>query len=330
VRAHLRAFRNLKDAVLVAAADPDAAARARAARLTRAVLLERAEDLLARDDLDAVVISAPTPLHAELAIAAAAARRPFYLEKPLATSDTEARAVLAAAAEAGVTAAVGFNFRFHPAHTGARALVACGRIGPVRAVQTAFCEPAPADALPAWKRRRATGGGVLLDLASHHVDLVRWYLGDEVATVQAELRSLASEDDAACLTLTMASGVTVQSHLSFHAGPLDRVELIGERGTLRVDRHQCALRLRVRRRLGYGVRTAWARPVPGLALARLRRLARPSWEPSFACALSAYVDRLRGRDSPIASLDDGARSLAVVLAAEESARRRAPVAVGAL
>jgi len=326
--AHLRTFRHLREAVLVAAADPDAAARSRAARLTRAALHERAEDLLARDDLDAVVISAPTPLHAELAVATAAARRPFYLEKPLATTAAEARRVLAAAGEAAVTTAVGFNFRLHPAHARARTLLARGCIGRVRAVQTTFCESLPAHALPAWKRRRESGGGVLLDLGSHHVDLVRWCLDDEVATVEAELRSLATEDDVACVMLTMASGVAVQSYFSLCAGPVDRVEFIGERGTLLVDRHRCVVRLRVPRRLGYGLRTRW--PVPGLAAACLRRLVRPSYEPSFARALAAFVDRLRGRNAPIASLDDGARSLAVVLAAEKSAQCRAPVAVGML
>jgi predicted dehydrogenase len=328
--AHLRTFRHLRGAVLVAAADPDAAARARAGRLTRAVLHERAEDLLARDDLDAVVISAPTPLHAELAVATAAAGRHFYLEKPLATSAVEARAVLAAAGEAAVSAAVGFNFRLHPAHALARALLARGRIGPVRAVQTTFCESLPAAGLPAWKQRRDSGGGVLLDLASHHVDLVRWCLGDEVTTVEAELRSLASEEDVARVALTMASGASVQSYFSLRAGPVDRVEFIGEHGTLLVDRHRCELRLRVPRGRGYGTRTAWPGSVAGLASARLRRLVQPSHEPSFARALAAFVEHLRGRDSSIASLDDGARSLAVVLAAEEAARRGVPVPVGAL
>jgi predicted dehydrogenase len=128
----------------------------------------------------------------------------------------------------------------------------------------------------------------------------------------------------------MASGVAVQSVFRFHAGPIDRLEFLGEHGTLVVDRHRCALRLRVRRRLGYGVRSSWGSLAPALAAARLRRLVRPSEEPSFARALAAFVDRVRGREAPIATLDDGAQSLAVVLAAEESARRGAPVAVGTL
>jgi predicted dehydrogenase len=328
--AHLRTFRHLKGAVLVAAADPDATARTRAARLTRAALYERAEDLLARDDLDAVVISAPTPQHAQLAVATAAARRHFYLEKPLATTAAEGRRVLAAAGEAAVTTAIGFNFRFHPALARARTILARGRIGRVCAVQTTFCESLPADAMPSWKRRRDSGGGVLLDLASHHVDLVRWCLGDEVTMVEAEIRSLVTEEDVASVVLTMASGIAVQSYFSLHAGPVDRVEFIGEHGTLLVDRHRCALRLRVPRRLGYGLRTVWAEPAPGLAAVRIHRLVRPSYEPSFAHALAAFVERLRGRDAPIAALDEGARSLTVVLAAEEAARRRVPIVVGTL
>jgi predicted dehydrogenase len=59
----------------------------------------------------------------------------------------------------------------------------------------------------------------------------------------------------------------------------------------------------------------------------MRRLTRPSYEPSFRASLAAFVDRLRGTPGPLATVEDGARSLAVVLAAEQSARtgQRVPV-----
>src|SRR4051812_22376762 len=164
--AHLRSLQRLPGARLTAAADPDAKARDAAKRLANIPVHARADELLARPDIDVVVICVPTPLHAELAIAAAAAGKHFYLEKPIASAADEARRVVEAAGQAGVTAAIGFNRRLHPLYEQARELLWAGRIGRVRAVQTAFCEPTPVHAMPEWKRRRATGGGVLLDLAS--------------------------------------------------------------------------------------------------------------------------------------------------------------------
>jgi len=312
----------------VAAADPDPAARARAARIAGISVHERAEDAIARADVDAVVITSATPSHAPLALAAARAGKHVYVEKPLAVDLAEARRVLDAVRQAHVVGAAGFNFRAHPLHRRAAALVRAGRLGPVRAVQTAFCEPVAADRMPAWKRTRDTGGGVLLDLASHHVDSLRWLLADEVAAVEeARVASLETDQDVARMTLAMRSGCDVQAYFSFRTGPADFLELIGDRGTLRLDRYSTRLDLRVARRLGYGMRTAWVRPSRALASLALRRLARPASEPSFRASLAAFVDHLRGAPGPLATVEDGARALAVIVAAEQSARtgQRVPV-----
>jgi len=315
----------MRGTTLVAAADPDAGARARAGRLVRGPVLERAEDLLARDDVDALVICAPTHRHAELAVAAAEAGKHFYLEKPIATTAEDARRVVDGAARAGIVATMGFHRRLHPVCEQVRALVAAGRIGPVHAVQTAFCEPLPAGTMGAWRRRRATGGGVLLDLASHHIDLVRWLLDDEVEAVEARVTSDESEQDGARLDLTMRRGTVVQSVFSFRAGLADWLELIGEGGTLRVDRHRRGPAVRVARRFGYGMRTAWAMPSAGTLASSVARLVRPSSDPSYRRSLVAFLDAVRGDAMRGATLADGVRSLDVVLAAEESARRGGPV-----
>jgi predicted dehydrogenase len=322
---HLRSLAQLPGCTLVAAADPEASARDRARRLTRVPLYQRTDELLRRDDIDAVVICAPTHLHAELAVAAATAGKHFYLEKPIATTAAQGRRVVETAAQAHVVGAIGFNRRLHPLYEQARELLGRGCIGRVRAAQTAFCEPSPLESTPTWKRHRATGGGVLLDLASHHFDQLRWFLGDEVATVEASLRSELSEQDTASVTLAMRNGVQVQSWFSFRAGLTDYVEFIGERGTLRVDRHSPGLTLRVERRLGYGLRGRWVAPSVAVAAWRMRRLARPSFDPSYFRSLRAFVELVEGGPSGSASLLDGLRSLEAVLAAEESAGRGEPV-----
>ena len=167
------------------------------------------------------------------------------------------------------------------------------------------------------------GGGVLLDLASHHIDSLRWLLQDDIVSVESRVESRSTEGDEAWLRLSLRkSGAEVSGFYSFRAGRADTLEFLGERGTLRIDRFRSSPSLRLARRFGYGVRSACLLPGPGATSWRLARLLKPSWEPSYRRALGGFADLCRG-GSPgnLASLDDGLRSLEVILAAEESARR---------
>jgi NDP-hexose-3-ketoreductase len=308
---HLPALRKLAGAVVVALADPDPAARARAAGLAPGADVHAdAGELLGRSDVDAVVVAAPSGLHAELAAAAARAGKHVYVEKPLATSESEARRVLEEVARSGVTAAMGFNRRRHPVYEQARRLLEAGRIGDVRFAQTAFCEPIDLRGLPEWKRTRAAGGGVLLDLASHHFDLVRWFLRAEIEVVHAQTRSGRSEQDEAWTELSTSTGVEVQSLFSRRAAHADFIELFGELGRLRVDRHGSALVVHRRRRSTYGIRRDW-RPSARHVLSR--------GDPSYGRALGAFVQCLHGAEVELPTLEDGLRSLQAVLAAERLA-----------
>jgi predicted dehydrogenase len=324
---HLRIAGQVRGARLIAAADPSQEARTRAERLARIPVHEHTEDLLARADVDAVIVSGPTHLHADLVIAACNAGKHVYVEKPLATSTADGARVASAAARADVTVMVGFNRRFHPLFEQTRALIREGRIGRVRAAQSTFCELVQPDAMPEWKRLRSTGGGVLLDLGSHHIDLMRWFLDEEVARVSAAIESDVSEHDSVRLELTMRGGAHVQSWFSCRSATSDWLEFAGESATLRADRHRAGVSLRVPRRFGYGMRSARVAPTPEMAQWWLKRLARPSNEPSYSRALTAFIGALRGDAVSLPSLDDGMRALEVVEAAEESARSGCPVDV---
>lgn len=318
---HLRALRGMPGATLVAAADPDPAARARMARASGVSVHERSEDLLGRGDIEAVLICAPSHLHARLALAAASAGKHFYLEKPIATTLDDARQLVATAVPPRLVAAVGFNRRHHPLFEQARALLAGGDIGRIHGAQTTFCEPISPDRMPGWKRHRSTGGGVLLDLASHHIDLVRWMLGTELRVVAASLRSETTEHDSARLDLETDGGISIQCFFSFRAGPAERMEFVGERGTLRLDRHAANLTLHRRRTRGYGVTRR--RVVPSAPILRwlAERTWRPSADPSYRRALLAFVRQAGGGPPTTATLSDGLRSLEAVVAAESAAGR---------
>lgn len=316
---HLRLLHRNRGARVIGVADPAPEARAVAERAgVRAVAdpLELLEDRA----VEAAVVCAPPHAHAELGLAAFERGKHLYLEKPIATSVGDGSRLVEAAAAAGVIAAVGFNHRYHPLHARARALLESGVLGPVRTIQTAFCQPVHADRLALWRRSRSAGGGVLLDLASHQVDLVRWLLADEIASVGAELESEASEDDIARVELRTAGGVAVDGLFSYRAARCDVLRIVGTAGVLELDRYAPALRLSLTRRDTGDVRRRRDPPVWQPRLWQLRRRLRPGYEPSYGRAIDAFVGVLRGSERPLPSLADGLRSLEVVLAAEDAAR----------
>jgi predicted dehydrogenase len=315
---------------VVAVADPSPSARERAQRVAGVEAVADPAELIDRRDVSAVVICARSDRHAELAVAAMEAGKHLYLEKPIATSLEDGRLVVEAASRAGVIAMTGFNHRFHPLHVRARNLLQSDAIGAVENVQASFCEPVTVESMPEWKRTRATGGGVVLDLASHQVDLVRWFLADEVDLVEASIRSELTEDDSARLRLRTRTGVTVEGFFSFRSGRGDHMRFHGERGVLHLDRY--APRLEVARtRMDIGAVRRQRLPriwTPGLW--QVRKLARPAYEPSYRRSLGAFVEALQGGTPELPSLDDGLRSLEVVVAAETAARTGEQVALASL
>jgi predicted dehydrogenase len=165
--------------------------------------------------------------------------------------------------------------------------------------------------MPAWKRERATGGGALLDLGSHHIDLARWLLGEELASVEsAELSSEASEHDSASFRLRSESGVPVDAEFSFRRGRACDWEIAGERGVVAIDRIGGTARIR-----SSGAGPARVDRLRG----RLGRLPIPRRERSFDLALNAFVGRVASGSGELPSLADGRRSLAHVLAVEAAA-----------
>jgi predicted dehydrogenase len=143
-------------------------------------------ELVADPEIEAVSVTAPNALHREIGVAVAEAGKHLWIEKPVGLVTDDARAVADAVAKAGVQATVGFNYRNFPAVERARQLVRDNVIGtPTHASVRLLTDYAahPGGAL-SWRFNLAQGGhGVLGDLASHGVDLVRYLLGDLEALV---------------------------------------------------------------------------------------------------------------------------------------------------
>lgn len=328
--AHLPSLARIPGALVVALADTDPAclAAARHAAPTARVVAQYG-DVLDMPDVDAVVIALPPALHADAATTAIARGKHVYLEKPITTTLADARRVLAAWRGTGLVGMMGFNYRRNPIVQQARQTIAAGTLGAPGAVRTVFAtSPRPT---PAWKTTRDAGGGVLLDLGVHHIDLVRFLLDTEVSAVSAELHSLRSEHDTAFLHIRLTSGCMVQSFFSLSVVEEDRIEVFGSEGKLTIDRYR-SLRAEVAPAAARGALGTAARRLAaelGALPYALRKVRAPMHDPSFPAALEAFINAVRDRTPVKPDFDDGVRTLEVVEAAESSARSGCVVSLAA-
>ena len=209
--------------------------------------------LLARADVDLVDVSVPNHKHAEVVEAAARAGKHIYCEKPLAMNVAEGQRMVAAVAQAGVLSQMTFNFRFFPAILRAQELVGEGFLGRIfsfrgRYYRSSYIDPQKPIS---WRQQRAiAGGGALLDIGSHILDLLYALLG-EFASVHATMDTLIRErpaaagsaamvavdvDDIALLHLRTATGVlgTMEASRMGTGLPNDMgFEIFGEQGAIR-------------------------------------------------------------------------------------------------
>lgn len=134
----------------------------------------------------AVSVTAPNFLHREIGTAVVDAGKHLWIEKPVGLDVEDALAVARAAEARGVQTAVGFNYRNAPAVAAARQLISAGELGTITHARFYFLSDYAAhpDGALSWRFQRSRGGnGVLGDLASHAVDLVRYLLGEVDAVV---------------------------------------------------------------------------------------------------------------------------------------------------
>jgi predicted dehydrogenase len=187
---------------------------------------------LVDEDAEAVLIATPNDAHAENAIAAAAAGRHVFVEKPIADTIVAAERIRDACEQAGVVLMVGHGFRRLGAARRAKELV--GELGTVVLAEACFSLPGK---LPptAWRAQRARNpGGPLMQLGIHHVDTLAYLLGPVARTTGrfARVHTDAEIDDVGVATLEFESGalgVLTGSYVSPHVFSL---RLQGSAGVL--------------------------------------------------------------------------------------------------
>jgi UDP-N-acetylglucosamine 3-dehydrogenase len=192
---HARVFADLAGVSLVGVADPDRKPREMVAGALACAAFPDVRELLAAG-VDAVTIAAPTHLHQELALYCIKRGVHVLVEKPIAPSVAEGRTIIAAARHAGVSLMVGHVERFNPT---VEAIKDAIRAEDILSIAITRVGPFPP---------RMSNVGVVIDLAVHDIDLIRWFTESEIIEVQPQLSSaLAEREDIALLQFRTASGV---------------------------------------------------------------------------------------------------------------------------
>jgi UDP-N-acetylglucosamine 3-dehydrogenase len=192
---HARVFSDMGAVELVGVADPDVKQREFVARTLGCTPFADMDGLL-REGVDAITIAAPTHLHHDLALECISRGVHVLVEKPIAPSVEEGRAIVAAARRAGVTLMVGHVERFNPAVESIKRAIKDQDILSIAITRVGPFPP------------RMSNVGVVIDLAVHDIDLIRWFTDSEIVEIQPQLSSAVAErEDIALLQFRTASGV---------------------------------------------------------------------------------------------------------------------------
>lgn len=176
-RNHLRVLNDLDGVDLVGVADSDAATVERVSRGFHIEGYTDYRELLQREKPDAVVVAVPTALHCEVVLCALGQGASVLVEKPIASTEDEARRMIEAARRAGVVLTVGHIERYNPAILELHRRLRRGDLGRVFKMHARRLGPFPP---------RVRDVGVVIDLATHDVDIMHFLSGSEVTRVYAE------------------------------------------------------------------------------------------------------------------------------------------------
>jgi predicted dehydrogenase len=271
--------------------------------------------LLAEGGCDAVSVCLPNVLHGPVSMAAAKAGCHVLVEKPMATSLNEAKAMIAAAKKAGTLLMVDQSQRRFPAHRKAKEVIDSGILGKILHVTAMFGHSGPEDWSPTGKwffRKREARFGAMADLGVHKADLIRHLTGKEVAEISAfyerlEKKNTDVEDNfVAALKFTDGTVGTLAASWTVKGMDANYMILHCANGTLQIslqpDRPLVANLVKPECEIVF--------PIP------------PSPHPEAGWGLDiggAFCRAIMGIEKPYCSGEEGMKSLAVILAAEQAA-----------
>jgi myo-inositol 2-dehydrogenase / D-chiro-inositol 1-dehydrogenase len=315
-KVHAHAIGSTPGAVLVAVADAiPAAAHAVADPIGAEV--RTIDEIINAADVDAVLITTPTDMHADLIEKAARAKKAIFCEKPIDLDVSRVVACLKVVEETKALLMVGFNRRFDPNFMEVRRRIDSGEIGEVEMVVITSRDPGPPP-----NDYIVRSGGLFRDMTIHDFDMARFLLGEEPTSVYAVGSVLVDKAigelgdvDSAALILSTASGKTAQISNSRRAtyGYDQRIEIHGSKGLLSAENIR-ATTVEFANADGY-------RREPLLDFFMTR------YTQAYANEIAAFVAAVNGDGPASPSGNDGLRSLILAEAAVRSNAEGRPIAV---
>jgi predicted dehydrogenase len=326
---HIEAYLKQPDVELAAVCDLNPALREQTQATTGVRhAFATVDDLLAFDELDAVSVCLPNFLHAPVALAALESGRHVLMEKPLARSVAEGEQIAAAAARSDRVFMMALNNRFRPDTLALKGLVEAGGLGEIYYAKAGWLRRTWSPIVRGWfTTRELSGGGPLIDLGVHMLDLALWYMGNPApaavsgatydrfrASITAQIGPIDTEDLATGF-VRLADGrtITVEASWVSYVEYPDYIycTLFGDRGGATVERFTGESRLKV-----------FTEPAPNLPL-----VSSPPTSPdsmatllaSFENEIRHFVDCVREGREPSATVGQGLDVLRILDALYRSA-----------
>jgi len=332
---HLPALAKIPEIDVVAVCDSSEEQMRAAARLAPGARSYNDMSAVVSDaTVDAVAVCTPPALHARHVTAVLDAGKHLFVEKPLALTVVDCDAMVAKAAQSTKHKVVGLNLRQHRLLRAARGVVHSEALGAIELVQSTFTTDIRLTRkLPAWRDSRMLGGGVISEIATHHIDLWRWLLSDEIVEVATFCRSDDEEDTAASVMARLRSGALATLQTSERTTPRQQIEVFGQRGRMRVSLYDFD-----------GLEVVPLTTLPGSIAGRLQGIMRTvrafpaavqgltkggDYAGTYEQQWRAFADTVLRGAPPAATLEDGREAARVAIAAGEAAASGRTVRVGA-
>lgn len=231
---------NNAELVAVMDANMDAAKKVKE-KYNATYAFDTVEELLALEEIEAVYIASPVFCHKEQALAAAKAKKHILLEKPMALTSQDSEEILEACEQAGVKVGVGLMMRFHSYHQKMKELISEGKLGEIvsmRAQLTCWYPEIEGN----WRQnKKLSGGGALMDMGIHCIDLLQYISGlqaKEVAGFAGNQTFQYNADDSASVVMKMKNGAFAYVDANFNipdAAAKCKLEFYGTKGSIMAE-----------------------------------------------------------------------------------------------
>jgi len=303
------------DGLVVTDERPDVVAAVAAKHGAKPV--DSVEALLA-SGVDGVVVSAATPAHAELTLAAVERGLPTFCEKPIASTAAESARIAEVIARSGVPVQVGYQRRFDAAFAAAKRAVDDGSLGALHTVRSTTMDPAPPP-----MEYIAGSGGIFRDCAVHDFDVIRWITGQQAVEVYAtgsvqgdpKFAEFGDVDTAAVVVTFEGGTLGVVSAARYNAHGYDcRLEVHGFHDTVVAGWDQ-------------GVPVRNVDPGNSFPEGPAHHFFMDRFTEAFRAELGAFVDVVKGDAAPACTVADAVEVAWLADAATESLRRGVPVSI---